>query len=194
MQIARTSLPAPKDRLVGDIRGQASRARLLRFLAVLGPGIVVMLADTDVGSIVTAAQSGVAWGYRLLLLQFVLIPILYVVQELTVRLGIFTGKGHGELIRTTFGPAWAWVSAGGLAIATVGALLSEFSGVAGVGELYGAAADFTVACRGGVSHAGGTHGLLSPGSSGSRSRSGSSSWCSSRSPSSPARTRRRSAA
>ncbi len=127
------------------VRGQASRARLLRFLAVLGPGIVVMLADTDVGSIVTAAQSGVAWGYRLLLLQFVLIPILYVVQELTVRLGIFTGKGHGELIRTTFGPAWAWVSAGGLAIATVGALLSEFSGVAGVGELYGLPRIFTVA-------------------------------------------------
>jgi Mn2+/Fe2+ NRAMP family transporter len=127
------------------VRGQASRARLLRFLAVLGPGIVVMLADTDVGSIVTAAQSGVAWGYRLLLLQFLLIPILYVVQELTVRLGIFTGKGHGELIRITFGPAWAWLSAGGLAIATVGALLSEFSGVAGVGELYGLPRPFTLA-------------------------------------------------
>ncbi|WP_288051065.1 NRAMP family divalent metal transporter [Acidiphilium sp.] len=114
-----------------------SRRSRLPFLAVLGPGIVVMLADTEVGSIITASQSGVAWGYRLLLLQFILIPILYVVQELTVRLGIFTGKGHGELIRDTFGKGWAWLSAGGLAVATVGALLSEFSGVAGVGELYG---------------------------------------------------------
>ena len=114
-----------------------SRRSRLPFLAVLGPGIVVMLADTEVGSIITASQSGVAWGYRLLLLQFILIPILFVVQELTVRLGIFTGKGHGELIRDTFGKGWAWLSAGGLAVATVGALLSEFSGVAGVGELYG---------------------------------------------------------
>ena len=115
----------------------ATARRLTRFVAVFGPGIVVMLADTDVGSVITAGQSGVQWGYRLLALQFVLIPILYVVQELTVRLGIFTGRGHGELIRETFGPAWAWVSAAGLGVATVGALLTEFSGVAGVGELYG---------------------------------------------------------
>jgi Mn2+/Fe2+ NRAMP family transporter len=59
------------------------------------------------------------------------------VQELTVRLGIFTGRGHGELIRATFGRFWAWVSVAGLGVATIGALLTEFSGVAGVGELYG---------------------------------------------------------
>ncbi|HET9146413.1 MAG TPA: divalent metal cation transporter [Acetobacteraceae bacterium] len=119
------------------LQRRAKPGAFLRFLAVAGPGLVVMLADTEVGSIITAAQSGVAWGYRLLLLQFILIPILYVVQELTVRLGLFTGKGHGELIRDTFGAGWAWLSAGGLTIATIGALLTEFSGVAGVGELYG---------------------------------------------------------
>jgi len=107
------------------------------FLAVMGPGIVVMLADTDVGSIITAAQSGVQWGYRLLLLQIFLMPVLFIVQELTVRLGIFTGKGHGELIRNTFGGGWAWLSVGGLGVATIGALITEFSGVAGVGELFG---------------------------------------------------------
>jgi NRAMP (natural resistance-associated macrophage protein)-like metal ion transporter len=110
---------------------------MTRFLAVAGPGLVVMLADTDVGSIITAGQSGVAWGYRLLLLQFILMPILFVVQELTVRLGIHSGKGHGELIRDHFGKGWAWLSAAGLSVATVGALLTEFSGVAGVGEIYG---------------------------------------------------------
>jgi Mn2+/Fe2+ NRAMP family transporter len=122
------------------ITTQPGRGRLkarLPFIAVFGPGIVVMLADTDVGSIITAGQSGVQWGYKLLLLQFVLMPILYIVQELTVRLGIFTGRGHGELIRSAFGPGWAWLSAAGLAVATAGALLTEFSGVAGVGELYG---------------------------------------------------------
>jgi Mn2+/Fe2+ NRAMP family transporter len=124
--------------------------RLTRFLAVLGPGIVVMLADTDVGSIITAGQSGVQWGYRLLLLQLVLVPILYMVQELTVRLGIFTGRGHGELIRDTFGPAWAWVSVAGLAVATGGALLTELSGVAGVGELYGVPRGVSLAIAGGA--------------------------------------------
>lgn len=111
--------------------------RWIRLFAVLGPGLVVMLADTDVGSIITAGQSGVQWGYQLLLLQVVLMPILYVVQELTVRLGIYTGRGHGELIVDTFGRGWAVLSAAGLAIAVLGALLSEFSGVAGIGEIYG---------------------------------------------------------
>jgi len=111
--------------------------RLRRFVAVFGPGLVVMLADTDVGSVITAGQSGVQWGYRLLALQLLLVPILYMVQELTVRLAIFTGRGHGELIRDTFGRYWAWLSAIGLGIATTGALLTEFSGVAGIGELYG---------------------------------------------------------
>jgi NRAMP (natural resistance-associated macrophage protein)-like metal ion transporter len=120
-----TPLPLPRSK------------RLTQALAVFGPGMVVMLADTDVGSVITAGQSGVQWGYRLLALQLVLVPILYMVQELTVRLGIFTGRGHGELIRDTFGPFWGWVSATGLGVATVGALLTEFSGVAGVGELYG---------------------------------------------------------
>ena len=123
------------DDVVADRWVGASRCKT--FFAVLGPGLVVMLADTDVGSIITAGQSGVQWGYRLLLLQFILMPILYVVQELTVRLGIFTGKGHGELIRETFGLGWAWVSVAGLGVATAGALLTEFSGVAGVGEIFG---------------------------------------------------------
>ena len=123
---------------------------MARFVAVLGPGLVVMLADTDVGSIITAGQSGVQWGYRLLLLQLILIPILFMVQELTVRLGIFTGRGHGELIKETFGKVWAWVSVGGLAVATAGALLTELSGVAGVGEIYGVPRPVSLGLTGGA--------------------------------------------
>ncbi len=124
-----TPLPRPP--------GRPALTRAAVFFSVLGPGLVVMLADTDVGSVITAAQSGAQWGYQLLSLQILLIPILYVVQELTVRLGIFTGRGHGELIRESFGPGWAWVSVAGLAVASVGALITEFSGVAGVGDLFG---------------------------------------------------------
>ncbi len=106
-------------------------------LAVLGPGLVVMLADTDAGSVITAAQSGAQWGYKLLLLQVILVPILYIVQELTVRLGIVTGEGHGELIAKRFGRGWAWLSVGTLALSCLGALLTELSGMAGVGLLFG---------------------------------------------------------
>jgi Mn2+/Fe2+ NRAMP family transporter len=96
-----------------------------------------MLADTDAGSIITAAQSGAQWGYSLLLLQLILIPILYIVQELTVRLGLATGKGHAELIKQHFGRGWAWLSVAALTVACLGALLSELSGLAGVGNLMG---------------------------------------------------------
>ncbi|WP_240648359.1 NRAMP family divalent metal transporter [Pararobbsia silviterrae] len=96
-----------------------------------------MLANSDAGSVVAAAQSGVQWGYRLAPLLLALFPVLYMVQELTVRLGIYTQKGHGELIRERFGPTWAYLSVVGLVVATTGTLVTEFTAVAGIGELYG---------------------------------------------------------
>ena len=120
------------------------RSRWARFALVAGPGMVVMLADTDAGSIITAAQSGAQWSYRLLLLQLVLVPILFIVQELTVRLGVVSQKGHGELIREQYGAFWAWVSVGTLVLACIGALLSELSGLAGVGLLFGVPAWLTM--------------------------------------------------
>ena len=121
------------------------RSRWARFALVAGPGMVVMLADTDAGSIITAAQSGATWSYQLLLLQLVLVPILFIAQELTVRLGIVTGKGHGRAILERYGKGWAWLSVGTLVLACVGALLSELSGLAGVGLLFGVPAWATMA-------------------------------------------------
>ncbi|MGP8161244.1 MAG: NRAMP family divalent metal transporter [Candidatus Dormibacteria bacterium] len=103
----------------------------------VGPGLMVMLADTDAGSVVTAAQSGARFGYRLLPLEVLLIPILYLVMELTVRLGLTTGKGHAELIKERFGRGWASLSVGILLVTSVGALVTEFAGIAGVGSIVG---------------------------------------------------------
>ncbi len=113
-------------------------------LAVWGPGLLVMLADTDAGSLITAAQSGSEWGYRMILPELVLIPVLYVVQEMTVRLGILTNKGHGALIRETFGRQWALLAALPLFASGVGALFTEYAGIAGVGELMGVPRTLTV--------------------------------------------------
>ena len=115
-----------------------------QWVYVWGPGLVVMLADTDAGNVVTGAQAGAQWGYRLLPLLLLLIPMLYLVQELTVRLGIHTGCGHGELIRERFGVGWAWLSTAGLTAATIGSLVTEFTGVAGIGEVYGLSRGLTL--------------------------------------------------
>ena len=102
-----------------------------------GPGLVVMLANTEVGSVITAAQSGAKWGYRLLLLQFLLIPLLYMVQELAARLALATGKGYAELIQQNFSRSMTFVSIAALAISCFGTLVTQMAGLAGIGQLFG---------------------------------------------------------
>jgi NRAMP (natural resistance-associated macrophage protein)-like metal ion transporter len=113
------------------------KASLLRFLAVAGPGIVVAFADTEAGSITTAATSGAQFGMKLVLLQTLLIVPLFVVQEMTVRLGTVTGKGHARLIREHYGIGWAWVSLGTMLVTNVAALVTEFAGIAGAAMIFG---------------------------------------------------------
>ncbi len=114
-------------------------ARLRRFCATLGPGLLVMIADSDPGNVVTAAQSGATWGYRLAPLLLLLIPPLYFVQELAVRVGIFTRRGFGELVREQFGLRWAGFCAVALSLAALGTLVTAFAAVAGIGEVHGVA-------------------------------------------------------
>jgi Mn2+/Fe2+ NRAMP family transporter len=113
-------------------------------IAVWGPGLLVMLADTDAGNVVTGAQAGAIWGYRFLPLLLLLIPMLYMVQELTVRLGVHNRRGYGGSIRARFGAGWAWLSLVGLGVAVIGSLVTEFTGVAGIGELYGLSRGLTL--------------------------------------------------
>jgi Mn2+/Fe2+ NRAMP family transporter len=120
----------------GREKGRAI-APVFRWLAAVGPGMLVMLADTDAGNVVTAAQAGAQWRYRLLPLILALIPALFMVQELAARLGVFTGRGFGELVREKFGVGWARLALAALALATFGTLVTEFTAVAGIGELYG---------------------------------------------------------
>eukprot|EP00747_Dinoflagellata_sp_TGD_P170554 gnl/TRDRNA2_/TRDRNA2_202420_c0_seq1.p1 gnl/TRDRNA2_/TRDRNA2_202420_c0~~gnl/TRDRNA2_/TRDRNA2_202420_c0_seq1.p1 ORF type:complete len:453 (-),score=61.98 gnl/TRDRNA2_/TRDRNA2_202420_c0_seq1:61-1419(-) len=98
---------------------------LRRVLSTIGPGLMVCFADTDGSCLITAADSGSKWRYKLLLLQVALIPTLYVAQELTVRLALFTGKGTTALVRQEVGKAWAWIVALPLLADCFLALISE---------------------------------------------------------------------
>jgi Mn2+/Fe2+ NRAMP family transporter len=119
-------------------------------LAAIGPGILVMLADADVGNVVTAAKAGAAFGFRLLPLLIVLIPVLYIIRELTLRVGILTRRGLGELVAERFGGGWSVIAAVGLVMAVLASLVTEFTGVAGVGELYGVSRAIGVPLAGGI--------------------------------------------
>src|ERR1700736_1301768 len=113
------------------------RSGLWRYLAVAGPGLIVAFADTEAGSVTTAATSGAQFGMKLVLLQVLLIVPLFVIQEMTVRLGTVTGKGHAQLIREHYGLAWTWVSLGTMLLTNLAALVTEFIGIAGAALVFG---------------------------------------------------------
>jgi Mn2+/Fe2+ NRAMP family transporter len=130
-----------------DLARRASRNRVLRYLAVAGPGLIVAFADTEAGSVATAATSGAQFGMKLVLLQVLLIVPLFVIQEMAVRLGTVTGKGHAQLIRENYGLAWTWVSLGTMLFTNLAALVTEFIGVAGAALVFGIpAAPMVVIC------------------------------------------------
>ncbi|MBV8735727.1 MAG: divalent metal cation transporter [Alphaproteobacteria bacterium] len=96
-----------------------------------------MLADTDAGSVTTVAQSGAQWGYHLLLPNLLLIPFMFVAQELALRLGLGTRRGLAELVLQRFGWIMAVLLLGILGLSCSGALVSQLSGLAGAGQALG---------------------------------------------------------
>ncbi|QXX76194.1 NRAMP family divalent metal transporter [Methylovirgula sp. HY1] len=136
----------PESHASAPVLGAVPKVGVLRAYAVtLGPGLVAMLADTDAGSVMTAAQSGAQFGYGLLLFQLAVIPVMYIAQELGLRLALGTGRGMGELVRARFGRATSIVVTAVLAISCFGALVTQLSGLAAVGQLLDVPAWQTVA-------------------------------------------------
>src|ERR1700677_4903859 len=129
------------DAHVGDIRGalgtlkqhahapRTRKRRLLALLAVMGPGLIVMVGDNDAGGVATYAQAGQNYGLTLLWTLVLLIPVLIVNQEMVVRLGAVTGVGHARLIIERFGTFWGAFSVGDLFILNFLTIVTEFIGV-----------------------------------------------------------------
>ena len=105
------------------------RARLLTLLAIIGPGLIVMVGDNDAGGVSTYAQAGQNFGYTLLWTLPLLIPVLIVNQEMVARLGAVTGVGHGRLIRERFGRRWGNVSVGSILLLNFLIIVTEFIGI-----------------------------------------------------------------
>jgi len=112
------------------------RRRSLLFLAILGPGIITMVADNDAGGIQTYAVTGSRYGFSFLWVFVILIPMAYCVQEMTVRLGAVTKRGHGEAIFAAFGPFWGWFSIFDLALVNWLTLVTEYIGMVEAGKIF----------------------------------------------------------
>ena len=88
-----------------------------------------MLADVDAPNVLTAAKGGTEFGYALLLPLVALIPILYLVQEMTARLGAVTGRGHAELLRERYGFGLAAIAVISMAAIDLLAYVAELAGI-----------------------------------------------------------------
>ncbi len=102
---------------------------LFTLLALLGPGIITMVADNDAGGISTYAVTGSKYGFSLLWVFFILLPMAYYVQEMTVRLGAVTKRGNAEAIFDGFGKFWGWFSIFDLALVNWLTLVTEYIGM-----------------------------------------------------------------
>ena len=145
---------------LGDIEGAFGRisvtetehprtlkTRLLTLLAIIGPGLIVMVGDNDAGGVATYAQAGQNYGYSLLWVLLLLIPVLIVNQEMVVRLGAVTGVGHARLINERFGRGWGWFSVGDLFLLNFLTIVTEFIGIGLAAAYFGASKYIVVPAR-----------------------------------------------
>src|ERR1700677_1171084 len=142
------STAAPKQRgaqldpeHVGDIRGgfgtifmhdtgpRTGWTRLRTLLAILGPGVIVMVGDNDAGAFGTYTQAAQNYGTTLVWTLLLLIPVLFVNQDMVLRLGAVTGVGHARLILERFGKFWGAFSVIDLFLLNALTLVSEFIGI-----------------------------------------------------------------
>jgi Mn2+/Fe2+ NRAMP family transporter len=127
---------------VGDIRGALGTIRLddhsarltlsakfKTLLAIVGPGLIVMVGDNDAGAFSTYGQAGQVYGTKLLWTLLLLIPVLYVNQEMVLRLGAVTGVGHARLILSRFGKFWGTFEVIDLFLLNGLTIVTEFIGI-----------------------------------------------------------------
>jgi Mn2+/Fe2+ NRAMP family transporter len=135
---------------VGDIRGALGTiahhdtaprtnwwARFRTLLAILGPGLIVMVGDNDAGAFGTYTQAGQNYGTALLWTMLLLVPVLFVNQEMVLRLGAVNGVGHARLIFERFGKFWGAFSVVDLFILNALTIVTEFIGITFVLDFFG---------------------------------------------------------
>src|SRR5229473_4879652 len=150
LEITHEDIDRARDRLAVERARQGYQQRsLLRRLRplwlLIGPGILVFLGENDAPSMLSYAATGAQFGVGFFL-PFVLLTFLagFVVQEMTLRLGAVTHRGHAELIFERFGPFWGRFAIADLIIGNFLTLVTEFIGVRAGLSFFGVPAELAV--------------------------------------------------
>ncbi|MCL4305735.1 Nramp family divalent metal transporter [bacterium] len=118
-------------------RASPAWTRFLLFLSIMGPGLITANVDNDAGGITTYSQAGAHFGLTVLWIFIPMTIVLIMIQEMSNRMGVVTGKGLSDLIRETFGVRWTFYLMMALLVTNFGNVVAEFSGIAAAGELFG---------------------------------------------------------
>lgn len=113
------------------------RRKILLFLAIMGPGIITASVDNDAGGIATYSLNGADYGYGMLWVLFLVTAALVVIQEMSARMGVVTGKGLADLIREQFGVRITLLIMFLLVLTNLANTNSNFAGVAASLEIFG---------------------------------------------------------
>ncbi len=114
------------------------RKQLAILAAVVGPGIIVMVADNDAGGITTYMVTGSQYSYSFVWVLLLLMPVAYTCQEMCVRLGALTKRGYAEAIFDAFGSFWGWFSLADLTLTDLLTIVTEFIGMTAAMSIFGA--------------------------------------------------------
>jgi Mn2+/Fe2+ NRAMP family transporter len=145
LQRGKARAPELRPGLRLNIRGRTMYLRglrnsptgILRWLTMLGPGLVAAMAGDDAAGIATYSSVGAAYGYDLIWVMLLITVSLAVVQEMSARLGAATGRGMLDLVRERFGITWALVTVVVIMVANAGVIIAEFVGIGAATELLG---------------------------------------------------------
>ncbi len=114
------------------------RKQLAILAAVVGPGVIVMVADNDAGGITTYMVTGSQYSYSFVWVLLLLMPVAYTCQEMCVRLGALTKRGYAEAIFDAFGSFWGWFSLADLTLTDLLTIVTEFIGMTAAMSIFGA--------------------------------------------------------
>ena len=127
----------PREGVRANWRSSRWFQRIALILSVFGPGTIAAMADNDAGGVATYSVAGATLGYPVLFLLFLVTPLLAITQEMGMRLTLVTRRGLADLIREKHGARVAVLIFGGLFVANLGTITTEFAAIRTVGGILG---------------------------------------------------------
>ena len=108
------------------------------FFVLMGPGIITSNVANDASGITTYSLAGSEFGLKLIWSLIPIVIALIVIQEMSARMGVVTGKGLSDLIREKFGAKITFYLMVGMFLTNMGNVIAQFAGLAAGMEIFGA--------------------------------------------------------